>query len=712
MDYSMSLCITYAFKVGAVTRKSVYRIADLFEGRFYPINPSDISDDSEKFSPKFIRCLPDDEGDYCVPTLRKWHTIIKKGSLGDERLSTESYRENSTDFFEMILDREFIALSQEQQIQKLKDGFFLPEGAANNLLLALEEDDQTYTVAQCRRSDFKVDGVQYKLDQDLGDTLHTKHYFSTFTIDKSDIWNTAGFDYFYTAQGVRAKTRTFYCNTSLPQSNGILRLYSIQEYLPYFALRFMKIHAKEFGITKNERKELADKIGMILSSDQELLDFYKCTGYDEQFLLQQIKKYNGLISSYLGNEDNIDELLLSILQENDLLQEKYIRIAKDIWLQAADQQRTEKCTKLTELTREISEKAEAIKQLNESMEELEGTKEGLKEKIVQMEHEQGTLQNVMNNIFAKFDEKVCECIGQSSIYRYIACSNSEKAVKSGATGIAPLAKSFCVYYADSTCEPAAKTIDKDTTACLVLEKNLGMAGVPASYRSVLSRILVKMETPIHSIITSGFHCRNIANAISYSLNGKPAMRISVTKSTVEYDHIYETIQTYNGKVVLIENLLDYCCETIYSLINKDFTDKVFVFSVENEATFALLSQSIWNYGILLNSDFMEAIRQPQFIPALISDDIPKYKMNLIDEVDEKLQSVKDLLLKVGYPIPAVRMALSLITALCDNFRINTDGYIDSVLAKLGDLYRDVFSSEELENLTELLPDDLVTKYNF
>lgn len=691
MENGISLCIQYYYPFDGGLRSSLYRLADYHEGVFSLVDPWKLTDYAEGFNPRFIRVRPEEEVPPYIPVIRQWNAVPKKNDY--DKNSTESFALNGIQFYEILFIHDLIGKDASTIAKILKGGIRIPDYVGDEFLLVISKGSDYYTTIACRKSYFRKSGDHYRFEGKIEDPIHARHKLEQYVIRKEDVLNTESFNYLYMEDNSPALIRFFYRFEELPELDGYLYLYSLTEYIPVFVNRFSKSRLKKLEITRNEQKKMLDLLRDALSYSEDLENFFGKGGYEGETLVSALKESEDTVIKYLLNEDDLDIVLEDILSSNETLSGRYINIAKQKWLGQKDEERKKVEKDLSDLQirkdifqHEIEEKSSLLQETIEKKIELQ-------QQLSELTLQKQAIVESINSILADFQVNVSRQLVQNTFTRQIGGYTPEAVYLPKPAG----KKGFMAQYPEGNSDKEINAVEDVRKAYKYVERNLKRAGVSGEFGQIIARIAYFTDSPLRTIIVSGFYARRIANAISCAVDGCNALKISIHSGEIEYEELYSQIVSYEGKIILIENLLDYYNELALLSLNKDFTDKYFVIGVESEKCFSMLSGNIWNYSFLVNSDIACSEGGKEDF-ALVNSrnltgtiEVGTYG-DLGAEWAEKLSV---------FPIPSpanLRLNRLIGYFLNNEPLINVKGFMDSIIAKFSILYSSELDEQTLDNV--------------
>lgn len=701
VENGISLCIPYSFHIpGGSTKKSLYRVADYDKGRFVLVNSQLLSERNEEFNPKFLKYRPADEDEYYKPVIKSWQAIRKIYDNGDEITTTESFPHTNVKFYEVIINPEYMSPDNESIISLFRTGLVLPEGLSDNFLMVIDQESNYYRTILCRKNYLKFIDGKYYLNGKLEDIQHVCHSLEVYLIEKENVFSTSEFRYFYAENGSLAPVRYFYAHEELPEKDGNLFLYRLEEYLPIYISKYLKTHLKENGLSLNNIQIVVNAIKEAINNHTELDAFFSVTGYQYSEYEGFMHKYKEIIIKHLDGEGFLDDILTKILINCVDLNKRYLAIAKNLWMDQADNDRMQ----LQERLSEIEMKKE---QAENKLAVAENRYGELEEQLQKMRVQHSDITAAISSSLKDMEDQLSEYLVNSSIYKLLSNNGTSKPFPTE-----NMATTISVNYPTESTESEKYIATDLTKARKVLESNLRVIGIANNYSSILSSVFTATKSNFHSLIVDGLYARDVADAFGFSIDGNSATRITISAPNADMNEIRRAIINAPGKVILIENLLDSCNELIYTTINKDFCDKTFIVSFETDECLAMITKSIWTYGFLLNTEIAVTAKplNQSFKAAVLS---PRIELKEKGEDIETYQELIHSLSKIGLPIGASRTFARIIAYLyheCDSG--NVSEYIDSVLAKLCQIYDKGKVQEELDEIRVRIPKRIQDIYGF
>lgn len=702
MRKRISLCITYVYHDAKGRRPSVYRIADYYDGEYVPVDSQSFTDDKYNFSPKFLRIRPADEAPLYEPILKEWQATPKYDD--PERMTTESFPYNNGKIYEVILNRTLMDSDPVALQHKLRAGFRLPEGISDRFLIVLDQDDTTYTVALCRKSMLKQVGDLFVIDDNISDMLHATHCLDTFVIDKDDVFDTNRFSSFYCEDRSIAPIRLFYRYDSLPDSDGLFYLHELSEYIPFFVTRFIKKEGKKYDLTKAQLQKLGEAIDEAAASDEAIDAFFAVTGYSLEEVKQQLPAYRDTIMTELLGYDEVDKVISGFFETNDTVQDRFISIARELWLQRADEARKDAEEELDILQDEVQTANKQLDELVEKHEQIKLQKAALLEEIERLQKQKADIEQAAEEVIDNLDSTIASRIADCAIISHLRPSTSTVQVPVSASS--NVLFTYPASTEDSKCKHTAILAQANSA----LQANLKKAGMDSYYAGIIAALIHNVKLRTNAFVVSSLYARNFANAISNSIEGKDSIVLTLAGTDQSYTTINTIIEEAPCKVILIENLLDYCNEVLFSTLCRDFKKYILIFSVDNESGLSVLSKSIWNYAWLLNADvaFADMVEDPVFTKVCVGALNDRITANYsIDGYNE----LNALLLKLGLPLVARTNIIGVVRFFHEHLSIiKPNKMMDALIAKLCSIYYHTLSEEQVSTIIEKLPEDIANLY--
>lgn len=700
MSHTTSLCITYIYHDIKGPRLSVYRIADYEEGEFFPLDPQTFTDDISNFNPRYLRTRSGEEGPLYVPTLKEWRGVVKYEDV--DRMTTESYPYSYCNVLELVILPELIDQDPIVLQKKIRTGFSLPIGLCDTFLLALDQNDTTYTVAKCRKSMLKQNGEHFCFDDNINDMLHATHFLETFIIEKQDIFDTSSFSSFYMEDRSPAPIRTFYKYDYLPERDGLFYLHEISEYLIFFVSRFLKKESKKYELSKSQLQKVATAIEEAAASEKAIKDFFTVTGYTVDEVKEILPTFQKSIMQTLLGYDEIDSIIASFLETDAAARERMIFVAKQNWLASADDDRKKAEDELSFLRGELATANQELEKLISLCKTEDDRKLAILEEIDRLEQQKSDIEQATLDAVKHLDDSIGNHLATYSVLKHfgIGANNSCATTDSG----------FTYSYPHNQDDPSCKQTNELSKATAVLQSNLKKAGMNTYYANIVAAQTHNAQTRVNAYIISGFFARNFAHAMSNSLDGTDATSVAVTDAQPHYSVLCNIINAAPGRVVLIEHLLDYCNEVVLAALCRDYKNKTIIFSIDDESGLSALSKSIWNYAWYVNADvaFCDLIETPQYTKVVVDETIGRIKLNY---TLDGYQSLNDILLGLDLPLIARANIIGLVRFFKDEHKaVSPKEFIESLVAKLCFIYRSTIADDELISIVDTLPDKFTSLY--
>lgn len=700
MSHRVSLCITYIYHDPKGPRPSVYRIADYEDGEFFPVDPQSFTDDKFEFSPKYLRTRPGDELPLYVPTLKEWKGIAKYED--SERMTTESFPYPLGDILEIVLIPSVIDPDPIVLQNKLHAGFTLPEGLRDTFLLVLDQDETTYTVAKCRKNMLKQSGNLFFFDDNISDMLHATHYLETFVIEREDVFDTSRFATFYCEDRSAAPIRYFYLFDQLPENDGLFYLHEMSEYIPFFVTRFLKKESKKYELSKAQLQKVSAAIEEAAASDDAIEAFFAVTGYDANEVKLALPQFRETIMQSLLSYDEIDNIIASFFEIDENAREKLLKVAKEVWLMSADDDRAELEEELERLRSEIETANNELDQLIELITKEEQHKAAVVEEIGILAKQKADIEQAAGDAVKHLETSISTHLSSYAFLKHFGI---------GGTGSSKNSQNdFICSYPQSIADAACKRTNEIAKAAALLQANLKKAGMTPYFANIVSAQTHSAKARTNTYIISGTHARNLANALANSIDGCDATTITVTGSNPEYTSIQTAITSAPGRVLLIENLLDFCNEVIFATLCRNNKDRILIFGVNDESGLSIMSKSIWNYAWYINADsaFTDMIDSCQYTKAIVEEMDDRIA---IDYSHEGYTELNDILLQLDFPLIARENVIGLIRFFDEHYKaVDPVKLVDSLVAKMCSIYRNTIPENVLLSILDNLPEEYISLY--
>ena len=684
-----SLCLTYLynnFRTGK-TQKRLYRVADYDRGYYIPVITQGYSDEYVEVVPRFIKYPQEYEPAYCSAVLRFWEVL----QFGEDNrtYTTKSAANNQREFFEVVFGLEKYANDDSRILQnKFKEGIKLPRGISDNFLLVTSMDEEEYIVLSCRKNMFTFDDGVYKIKTNLADPIHSVHSLKEVCISRDSVFNTAPF-YFIDENGNEAECRYFYNRDHLPKADGCFYLHELEEYVPYFINKYLRKKSRTV-FSKSDIKKITEEIQYVFLEEKEF-SFFVDSGWSIEDVNDKIPHLIEIISKYFKETGTLENLIEQQIINDPQIKEIYFSKACKLWKESTEPEKMALEQEIDELTliknnlkSDIEVMIDERNSLSSELKVLRENKENFSEKI-------DSIRNTVEETMSHLDEKMSDYLtGYLFIKHFTKCVLPSNAAVTQVVND----NAFRIKVRDSDNECTPVIINDKNRMKRLFQKNLGQVGIKSDYSASIGALLCGNNRPFHSVIISGMYARGFADAVSYTMYGVEATIVTLLQNQFNYSELYNLINEVHHNVILIENMLDACNETISATLCKDFPNRIFVFSYENEEIFTLLSKGIWNYSLLINTDVAcnDPITSAKFYPAKVDFELLDYEYSSdpvdIFEIDCLLKSFKIS----RYANRAFLKMLSFENEYLDNDALFTK----STIIKLYEFYKNNIDIEKME----------------
>lgn len=605
MDNRYSLCISYP-NCKDTKKYITFRIADLYENEFikatYPTQYE--SQKLEDYHPKHIGFKHHELSGIDVQ-VREWWI--------DSYPRTAS-KINDTPFYEVIFleELDLYKINDSKVIQNiLNNGFVIPEGISDNLLLVIDSIEDEYIVLECNKRNFQNINSMYKLPANTADMIHTQHYFKMNAIKKSDVLDTADLNISVSSME-KAKIRFFYRFTCLPSTKEKFYLKDISEYLPLFLNKYIKQQKAVLGYSNCEIKGILNLIQQALSDQIAIKEFFHITGYDHHDILQSLEYYQKDLIHYLTKNQDIDVAIESYLYHSEEVYTKCLEIVKSIWLSKKSLERDNlniaidaAKTQVSQLHTETLSLLRKKQDLSLQIDTVEANLEILLKKKQQFEIE-------IAQKLKDFEGDIVKQISTSALFKTLNLTSSYKNAAS------KVSSNIVVHNAQSPNLLTAPDIVDNLEMLLEdLSDNFQAIGIQSEYSFEVAQALIAALYTHMGIVVPAYFARDFANATSAVIEASSSQVISLPSGYNDLLELTNLIKQSNSKVILIENALDSLTENLCISLVRSCTDKLLLFALNDSENITILNRGLWNF--LRYFDLEQIINYPKADELLYSN---------------------------------------------------------------------------------------------
>jgi len=285
------------------------------------------------------------------------------------------------------------------------------------------------------------------------------------------------------------------------------------------------------------------------------------------------------------NVRNIPE----IIESNPVLKEKYLQFIRKEWLEDQDEQR--------ELVRqELAAETAKLEQARREYAKIGADKASLEQEILSLVEEKNRLEKELAEFQELFQAKIKGA--RTEISSFLA----EVAVYQGAVGGIESLDSAIYRFADVIPSSPVENIASLNDLIYLLEENLQKAGIMKKYIGLVAPYTVYCWITGRPLLLFGSQARAFANALSTLTCSLPADVLTLPTAFKYTAELIKAVEESKSSVVLIENAVLGCDESVYLPLIKQRSNKMLLFSVDFAEQMALLPQSMFHFLNLLGLD--------------------------------------------------------------------------------------------------------------
>lgn len=606
-EYNYSLCI--AEKSKKEDKLVFYRIADLDVGRkslerAYYTELSDM--DYLEYMPLLIFSKPTDLVEHGVQ-IRKW-------KWDAENQKQWSYVDNDWTIFEIFFCDE-LNLKYSIPINKIQDvfskGIKIDSYVQDPFLLPINDYGDYYEMLLCKKSDFQIKNGLYCISDTVTDMLHAKHTFLKYKVLKKDMINTKVVkDAYYTVDfEVFEKTRWFYAKTELKSPLSKFTLRNANAYITTLLRWYLKKQNSKNNFTNKEISRTVSVLDEVKESDEVLNEFFMDIEMDIDEVKALLQNHSKRVIDFFESRDDIDDVLTKILLNNPVIYENFVSVAETKWLEENSTMRAQKESELATLEQQFQEKQENVynlqKQLSNLNEEIDKRES---EYLALGEESYARLENIKNETKeAQLKKELIEKeINQSlkSFKEDIVQTTKLMGVVESVQDEQVYAKSHSARLYESLIiiEPEARerSVEEIEEVDDFLEGILDNFEIYfEDYTEIVGTIISAVLSSRVLIISDNISA-NIVNSCATMIDGCPALILDLSAGKSALVEAEAVLNSCKSNVVYIKGVLDNYDEVSFLSLCRHAADKAVFFGVSSLEKLKLMSQSIFNYALVLD----------------------------------------------------------------------------------------------------------------
>lgn len=693
-----SLCIP-SFDYGDYTNSNrILRIADYDykERKFVPARYTEFRD--VEYYPKHIHANPKDRIPY---ELHTYMWVSTKGN--NDKVQTITNKVDISLYEIVKLDANRLSNhNDDSSIRKLLySEINVTDYLSNEFLLVVNESEDAYEALVCSKKALVNNHNKLVVKQICDDISKSIHTVPIISINKNDVLDTAHLKINYSFDEI-APVRFFYNKAFLPEKERMLHLREPKDYATALLSRYTKINKELLAITKNERKQIIDKVETISADIEFIKEFFKETNYDLRTIENSLEFLSKDVLDVLSEKDDLNLLIDKMLYKNPDFVLKCEKKAEKNWETNSGRLKDEMTKELSQLSTKKELYKERLKELETKAREKELVINAFKEQEQQLKFQISTLKEDADKEIKYFQNNLVKLATMTTF------SNEKKDENTNEI----------VYISGD--EINGEFVDEEFRDVIVtfaddLQDNLERSGMRVKsedFSKGCSHFLTSAILSKKSIIVCGLYSDKVANSISALISGKNADQFILPAGYTNIRSIVDRINAVDNRVVLLHCFLDNYNESIFNAINKLCTNKILIFSCEDDLNYANFPVHWSRYSVFLSLNEMFYLLENNSILNAGSYSIDMLYSNSKSEID--LDKYNDKFALFYDDKSLNRSALKTVSDLCvsgikideDSTKINLFILIHILLSDIKQYKRfeiDIFQLEdyELSVLSEL-----------
>lgn len=531
-----------------------------------------------------------------------------------------------------------ITYNEEQIIEKLSEGFHIPNIVEDEFLLYVGMKEEYLITILCKRKYLKKDKTKdnfYYLDIDENNRTKKINYLSSYKILKEEIISTDNLTGSFEVKALIGNDRYFYESMELPQDNGKILIREIDSLIIEFISKWIGQKTNILSITDNDKNNLIKVLNKYLEDEIEIKNLMNITDLSYEKILETINLLLQPILKVYSGEDEINNLVEDYLLRDSRIYNKCIKKVKEEWLLLKDLEKEEKEKEIDELYQIISLNKEKNNDIEYKIEDNKKIFDSLLKKINELEDKKINIELEIEEQLINFKSNIVETTKIFGIFESNKVDNIPK------LEIRDEKCKNLLYIKSEKLEKKEKYVDDNKDNNKInsffesLENNFSdrFSGSKNIAKSIISSILMKK-----AIIIDEYLGREIADNISMVLSAATADYICITSNEISIELLINIINKCSSKVIYIDGLLDLFNYNIFTAIHKNCKNKCIVFGVSEENV-KDLPRNIWKHAIYTGySDRVKNIKPKEKVVST-NDILNFYNEEIFKNINNKEISI-------------------------------------------------------------------------
>ncbi len=478
---------------------------------------------------------------------------------------------------------------------------------------------------------------------------------------------------------------------------------------PYeaYAVPFLKKYAKEkkntYNLSNDEIKIFKNIIDDSLFSINNIDDFFnsevKLMDYPRNEAdYKRLKKR--ITEEFLHFQDN-ETLLIDLMKNSQEIMKKCELMGKKQWIKEKNKEFQEKTKELGDRKKELEKAVAERNECNQELIQLSKQNENFVQKNLELGKINQQLKKEVHLEIEDYQKDFTKIIRDQTIFKVWSDIDYDESQKKS---VKNTEVNCSLYVMKSEMNQESIKFENLDDWYSTVEDNFYenyISDKSFSYEEYCQSICADFLSGIHVII-SGKFAGDVADMLSVCTDATEAAKIIVPSDYTDVSNIVDTINGISQHIVVIEGILDSLNENIYFSIVRYCKDKWFIFSYNNEESLALLSKTVWDVSMYIDSYFLcRGLEQNnRRFGKKCCDFSPYIKNNQYDQIIKHhiVQYKEFKKMEVFQKIP---LYLSAIDSFCGGMQ-NENGWFIPLAHVFKLLY--LFNSEDLKKQLEKLKD--------
>lgn len=576
-----------------------YRLADIDVNKNRIVEANyNTDDDAYIYEPVTLYSRDPNKIEY-KPIIVKWRY--------DEFDERKQYTENSDlkgKIYEVVFlqdDIEFVDYDEGKTRKKLIDGFYINKDVSREFLLIVGRNENYLIALLCNQKMFKTKNVEINnpydkclyFDKDEKDLAKSMSTVDLYRIEDDSIVSIDNLlDHPFTKR-IDITNRFFYDQLRLPNKKEKFFIRNADDYTIAFFTKYLKEIKNVFTLSNRERLKIIEIIQSIDNAKDLLDEFQKNTGYDSSTLLNTFKEIGFEVINAIREDSEMKQILKEYLLYDDEFYGECLAEIKEEWEKSDDfaAKQKERENQALSLLAEIDRETKELERIKGDIKQNQDESHSINNIILELLEKKKAIEESINNSLKEYKNNIVSIIKDVAPFELV---NQNVHEQSEIKGYIHKISRISMNNGDIDSVESGNHIEFYED----LSENLSSYYSMERSNDIAASILSSMACS-KAIVVDEAIGEKIAECLSLLCDNGNLDRYLIFGPDVNTSSLLESISNNDSQIIYIDGVLNSYNEQLLKLLVKTFSDKCFIFSVDEENIF-LLSKGLWKYATYIS----------------------------------------------------------------------------------------------------------------